>query len=175
MRLKGFVVGMMALSAASVVAAELSDFLPAEDGATACWQRVYDEAHLASHPDQKVTQMTLAMAHKLFEGADEGMYVFGLDATLRDGTDGTTSGGCSAYEGEVRCGVDCDGGGLALELRDGGSVLADLEAYGYIRMESECGSDGEEASFPIEPGLDDKQFLLHVADAKVCKALTSRW
>jgi hypothetical protein len=175
MGLRGLVVSILALSAGAVAAAELADFIPAADGATACWQRIYDETHLAAHPDQQVTAMTFALTYEVFEQAQDGMHLFGLDVALRDGRKGTTSGSCSVHEGEVRCGVECDGGGLALDLREDGAVLADLEAYGYISMESECGSDGEMESFPLEPGLDDKQFLLHPADAKTCKALLPRW
>ena len=53
--------------------------------------------------------------------------------------------------------------------------LFDLEATGYIRMESECGSDGERESFPLEPGRYDKQFLLSPVAAKLCKALVPTW
>jgi hypothetical protein len=176
MGVKAILAGLIIGSVSAVGAAELSDFVPTEDGASACWQRLYDEAHLAGHPDQQVTAMTLLMSYLTFEDGSEGMHYFGLDVALRDGRKGTTSGGCWLSEGVVRCGVDCDGGGLVLSRNDDGSVLADLEAYGYISLESECGGgDGELESFPLEPGLDDKQFLLQPADAKLCKALLPEW
>jgi hypothetical protein len=175
MGVKAILAGLIIGSVSAVGAAELSDFVPTEDGASACWQRLY-EAHLAGHPDQQVTAMTLLMSYLTFEDGSEGMHYFGLDVALRDGRKGTTSGGCWLSEGVVRCGVDCDGGGLVLSRNDDGSVLADLEAYGYISLESECGGgDGELESFPLEPGRDDKQFLLQPADAKLCKALLPEW
>jgi hypothetical protein len=175
MGLKAVLVGVISLSAAAIGAAELADFVPAETDATSCWQRIYSEAHLASHPDQQVTAMTLLMSYEQFEDTSEGMHYFGVDVALRDGRKGTTGGGCWLSDGAVRCGVDCDGGGLELSLNADGSVLADLEAYGYIRIDSECGGGEGAESFPLEPGLDDKQFLLHVADAKQCKALLPTW
>lgn len=176
MGVKAILAGLIIGSVSAVGAAELSDFVPTEDGASACWQRLYDEAHLADHPDQQVTAMTLLMSYLTFEDGSEGMHYFGLDVSLRNGRKGTTSGGCWLSEGVVRCGVDCDGGGLALSRNDDGSVLADLEAYGYISLESECGGgDGELQSFPLEPGHDDKQFFLQPADAKLCKALLPEW
>ena len=176
MGLKAIVTGLIVGSASAAGAAELADFVPAEPGASACWQRLYDEAHLAGHPDQQVTAMTLLMSYLTFDDGSEGMHYFGLDVSLRDGRKGTTSGGCWLSEGVVRCGVDCDGGGLALTRNGDGSVLADLEAYGYISLESECGGgEGELESFALEPGLDDKQFLLRPTDAKQCKALLPDW
>ena len=176
MSLKAIAAGLVIVSASAVGATELDDFVPAEAGASACWQRLYDETHLDGHPDQQVTAMTLLMSYLTFEDGSEGMRYFGLDVSLRDGRKGTTSGGCWLSEGTVRCGVDCDGGGLVLTRNGDGSVLADLEAYGYISLESECGGgEGELESFPLEPGLDDKQFLLLPADAKLCKALAPEW
>jgi hypothetical protein len=139
MSLKAIVAGLIIGSVSAAGAAELEDFVPAESGASACWQRLYDEAHLAGHPDQQVTAMTLLMSYLTFEDGSEGMHYFGLDVSLRDGRKGSTSGGCWLSEGTVRCGVDCDGGGLVLSRNADGSVLADLDAYGYIRIESECG------------------------------------
>ena len=176
MGMKAIVAGLVIGSVSAVSAAELTDFVPAEPGASACWQRLYDEAHLADHPDQQVTAMTLLMSYLTFEDGSEGMHYFGVDVSLRDGHKGATSGGCWASEGIVRCGVDCDGGGLVLSRNADGSVLADLEAYGYISLESECGGgEGELESFALEPGLDDKQFLLQPAEAKQCKALLPEW
>ena len=176
MGMKAIVAGLIIGSASAVGAAELTDFVPAEPGASACWQRLYDAAHLASHPDQQVTAMTLLMSYLTFDDGSDGMHYFGVDVSLRDGRKGTASGGCWQTEGVVRCGVDCDGGGFVLTRNGDGSALADLEAYGYISLESECGGgDGELESFPLEPGLDDKQFLLKPADAKLCKALLPEW
>lgn len=164
---------MMAFSA-PVAAASLADFVPAEDKAGACWQRIYSADHLASHPDQQVTAMTFAMSFLKFDAENEGQHYFGIDVAMRDGRQGQTSGGCWVHDGAVRCGVDCDGGGLELSLDEAGNLRANLEAYGYMRIESECGG-GEAESFELLPGADDRLYLLHRADAKACKGLFPSW
>lgn len=168
--------GLSALGASAALSAELTDFVPAENGAAACWQRIYSAEHLAAHPDQQVAQMTLSMTFDQLDDEDPGWHYFALAVSMRDGRNGTTSGGCFLNEdmGEVQCSVDCDGGGLALELQPDGAVMANLETYGYIRLDSECGG-GEGATFPLEAGLDDKLFLLPAADAKQCKGLVTIW
>lgn len=169
---------MLALAASPAVAQTLETLVDKRAGALSCWQRVYDAAHLESHPDQQVTAMTFGLGYQPPDdtmAAEDGLFIFGLSAALRDGKRGVTSGGCWPDGGTVRCGVDCDGGGVEVSKRPDGRLLIDLEATGYIRMESECGSDGEQESFPLEPGLDDKQFVLSPVAAKVCKALVPSW
>ena len=178
MGLKRFLVGVMMMSTGASVAVELTDFVVAEAGAESCWQRIYDADHLAAHPDQRVTEMTFGIGFQPPEddiANEEGLFLFGLAASLRDGPKGVASGGCWVYEGEARCGVDCDGGSVVIEPRADGKLLIDLEATGYIRLEGECGGSGEFETFELEPGLDDKQFLLSPADAKVCKGLVPTW
>ncbi|MHA6298810.1 hypothetical protein [Devosia sp. CAU 1758] len=175
MKAKAILAGIVTLVTGTVLAAELTEFVPAEDGAAACWQRVYDGEHLAAHPDQQVTAMTLSMSFEKYDAADSGMHYFAVDVALRDGRRGTTAGGCWVYDGAARCGVDCDGGGMELALDGTGNLLADLDAYGYMRVESECGGGEEAETFELLPGIDDKLFLLHRAEAKVCKSLLPSW
>lgn len=173
---KRVVAGLLILASGAVVADELTDLVPAETGAAACWQRIYDAPHLAAHPDQQVAAMTLSLNFAAYDDTDPGMHYFGMDVTLRDGRRGETGGACRTNDdGRVNCGVECDGGGVQIRLRPDGSLLADLEAYGFIRVEGECASSGEGSSFSLEPGLDDKQFLLHPADGKLCKGLLTQW
>ncbi len=166
------------LMACPAAAQAVFELVPRTEGATACWQRVYDEAHLLAHPDQTVTAMTLGAGFYRLEDAppeDSGNTLFGMAVTLRDGTKGTTSGVCWSDGSELRCGVECDGGGVVVSGARNGSALIDLGTTGYIRMEGECGGYGEMESFALEPGLDDKTFLLGKVDAKVCKGLMSSW
>ena len=160
-------------------AATLDQLVAQTNGSMTCWQRQYDEAHLKSHPDQQVTAMTFGAEfhrHEDPEPDNPGLTLFGMSVALRDGKSGVASGGCWLGEaGQLRCGVDCDGGGVALKLRDDGSLLIDLEATGYIRMEGECGGGMEDATFPLEPGLDDKQFLLHPVKTALCEPIMPRW
>ncbi len=71
--------------------------------------------------------------------------------------------------------MECDGGGVDVSPAGDGKVLLDLEETGYIRMEGECGGGDEYESFPLEPGIDDKQFLLQPVEAKICKPLLPEW
>jgi hypothetical protein len=59
----------------------------------------------------------------------------------------------------IRCGVDCDGGGVSVEPRkDGAELLVRLER---IRVSSECsGGDDDSKSFDLTGGADDKVFLI---------------
>jgi hypothetical protein len=178
MRITGWTALMSLAMAGSVSAATLGDLVPQEADAIRCWQRVYDEAHLAGHPDQLVTEMVFGAG---FQPPDtemdltDGLTLFGMHVTLRGGKTGVASGGCWEGDGEVRCGVDCDGGSVVVDARDDGTLLIDLGATGYIRLEGECGGGDGFTSFPLEPGVDDEQFLLRPASTKVCKGLVPVW
>jgi hypothetical protein len=173
MRRLALVTGLM-IAASPVAAETLDDLVGRQADAVSCWQRVYDDAHLASHPDQQVTKMTFALGFQSLAGMAtdrDGLFVFGMSAALRDGKRGVTSGECRQDETGIRCAVECDGGGVYISSRSDGSLLIDLEPTGYISMESECAGDGEQETFPLEPGLDDKQFLLGAIDSKLCKGI----
>lgn len=166
-------------SAMLCVNAAAQPFVAAENGATSCWQRIYDAEHLRTHPDQNVSEVTFSMGYFEESFEDEGataFTLFGIHAALRDGRHGSAGGGCwTDDEGMMTCSVDCDGGGVELRSRDNGSLLLDLEATGGIRL-MDCGSEDEEENFfTLEPGLDDKQFLVHPVAAKVCKGLIPDW
>jgi hypothetical protein len=168
------------LMTGSAWAATFSDLVPQQDGASRCWQRIYSEDHLAGHPAQLVTALSFGAGFEPYEDPEHmgapGLTVFGMDVTLRGGKTGTTSGGCYlSHDGELNCGVECDGGGVIVDVRDNGDLLIDLEATGSIRMESECGGGDGISSFALEPGSDDKQFLLHAVDPKLCKGLIPSW
>jgi hypothetical protein len=50
-----------------------------------CWSRVYDAVHLAKHPDQKVSAMTLAIAPREGDSdAAPGAYRAKISALVRD-------------------------------------------------------------------------------------------
>ncbi|WP_137150069.1 hypothetical protein [Devosia sp. FKR38] len=161
-----------ALFSLGVMAAELDAFVAASDGATACWSRQYDAAHLAAHPDQQVAAMSMAVTYWDETANGPAQYVFRMEADLRDGTHGTAVGPCRQEGGDVWCGVECDGGGVLLKSRSGGDVLIDLEHTGYIAMTTGCGEDTLDEGFPLESGRDDKQFLLHALPVRQCVPAT---
>lgn len=153
-----------ALAATSVAAEELTSFVAAQAGEHRCWSRQYGDDHLAAHPDQLVTAMRFTMQF------DRDFHFFQLEAQLRGGQSGQATGTCSEYEGVVSCGVECDGGGVAVTHAADSKVLLDLTRAGYIRMADSCGED-EGDGFALDAGKDDKQFLLSPATGKACKGL----
>ena len=161
-------VASLVLGVAPVAAAELSDFVPARNGALSCWSRSYDAAHLKAHPAQNVAAMNFAISYAAESAEYAEQYSFLIQAELRDGTTGANTGPCSESDGQIMCGVECDGGYVMLEARSGGSVLLDLETSGSIYLEGGCGSENEDGGFALEAGADDREFLLRPVPAKQC-------
>ncbi|MBK1794662.1 hypothetical protein JHL21_09110 [Devosia sp. WQ 349] len=142
-----------------VASAELSSFIVHSDG-TACWYRAYTEQHLRDHPQQNVTSLSFTLTYQEPDEFGLEEFVFRLDASLRDGRQGTAVGPCAVEGLELWCGVECDGGGIYVSAREGRRVLIDLARTGRIAMSYDCGSEDFESGFSLDAGLDDKQFLL---------------
>lgn len=152
------------LTCGSVAAAQLEDLVPRVDGAMQCWTRDYDAAHLKAHPDQEVARMNFLIA-RIPDGPDYG---FQLGVEMRDGRVGHNTGPCTSDDGQIWCGVECDGGYVMVEPRADGSVLLDLETSGYIYLSGGCGAEDEDAGFALESGQDDKSFLLRPGTVAMC-------
>lgn len=158
---------------------ELTNFVPPQAGARACFRRIYDAAHLKAHPKQAVTEMEFRIAYYIHdpdEFAPKGQrnYYFELQARLRDAKPKTplsAMGECrpTADGKAIFCGVDCDGGGVNVKRSGDGKILVDLEAVGRLRMTSDCGEDGDSA-FELTSGTDDKRFLLSRRPDAECPA-----
>jgi len=98
-------------------------------------------------------------------------YDFTLAAKVRDRTGTLYASGDRASAEGVGCGVDCDGGGIAIEPMAGqdDAILVRLER---IRMTQGCG--GEEGAVDLEAGADDKLFKLTKAPADICTAMEAK-
>jgi hypothetical protein len=151
----------------------LADILAPEPGARVCFRRIYDAQHLKAHPKQTVAEIGFRLAYHRFEPDEnypEGQrnYYFHLEAKRHGEARPATGGGeCSAYEGRIFCGVDCDGGGLYLKGGGGGSsiTLSFGDVWG-IRMAGGCGGGEEgDGGADLLPGEDDKSFRLEKVDA----------
>jgi hypothetical protein len=160
---------------------KLKALLPPGPDAQACYVRTYDPDHLKQHPKQKVTELILSLRYVTLsedeatliakdDGGTEKQYFrydFTLAAKVKDRT-GTlyASGDCASAEG-IGCGVDCDGGGIAIEPMAGqdDAILVRLER---IRMTLGCG-EGEEVE--LEGGADDKVFKLTKAPRPICDSM----
>jgi hypothetical protein len=143
----------------------------------ACFARVYDAAHLAKHPKQKVRAMTLLVTAEKVPEDEKLNYSFSLGVAFRDRPGKFTSGGScghpvasevSADKLQIGCGVDCDGGGLSIELANHDkSILARLDR---IRIWRNDKPDDEEA-LSLEAGADDGVFRLDRVSLDQCRSL----
>jgi len=147
-----------------------------QDKNYACFVRRYDAAHLAKHSLQKVSAMTLLItAEKVAE--DKALnYSFRLGVKFRHRPGKfDSSGDCghpSAFEESadkvhIGCGVDCDGGGISVELAHADkSTLIRLERIRIWRN-----NKPEEEGLDLSGGADDKVFRLDRANLNECRSL----
>jgi len=155
---------------------QIADLLPPVPGARICFARDYDETHLKAHPVQRVQSIGLRLAYYAHDPDEyyprgQRNYYFELSAVLRnDGRELSTGGECvpTSDGSNVWCGVECDGGGVLIRrAASKGEILIDLESTGRIRMSEGC---DDEAGIDLEPGSDDKVFLLSEMPASSCPA-----
>lgn len=151
----------------------------------ACFGRVYDAAHLAAHPKQKVASLHIARefgqdpfaeqapwteeALKAVDGED-GRVLVTAYVRLRE-RKGVYSNALSCAKtgtGTVLCAIDCDGGTFA--LRPSGSSLL-LENGGFVVVGG-CGASEDDSDNPVHvaPGADDKLFRLDAKAFSACMA-----
>ncbi len=144
----------------------------------ACFARHYDAQHMAQHPLQKVTVMKLLLSAER-DDDKKLTYSFrlGLNFRKRAG-DFDSSGNCAHLTGDdaakekidFGCGVDCDGGGININLaQDNASVLVKLES---IRIWKGKNYD-EDAAIELEAGADDKDFRLDRTSVNDCASLAT--
>ena len=182
MRAKSGLVGLIAaaLLASGARAAEsdfVARFMGAPPGKTktyACFNRVYDPAHLAAHPQQNVKTMALlAVADP--EDADSIDLRIGVTFRTRNGKL-ETEGSCFTghVEGEpadasgLHCSVACDGGAFELSLRTDGAIGLGIPEGARLWKP---GSDDPGGNVHGAFGPDDKVFRLDRAALRECAPL----
>lgn len=143
----------------------------------ACFSRHYDAQHMAQHPLQKVTVMRILVSAERDPEDKKLAYSFRLGVNFRNRPgDFDSSGDCAHLTGDdaakekidFACGVDCDGGGISINLaQDNASVLVKLEA---IRIWKGKNFD-EDAATELTAGADDKVFRLDRANLSDCASL----
>jgi hypothetical protein len=142
----------------------------------ACFVRVYDGAHLKRHPQQKVKMMKLLVTGEPAEDKPGLSYSFrmGVAFVKRPGNF-DSSGECGlgpmaeSTPGKtiMGCGVDCDGGGITVELKpDNSATLVRLE-----RIRIWQNNKPDEDGLDLSGGADDKLFRLDRARLDHCKSL----
>jgi hypothetical protein len=145
----------------------------------ACFVRRYDAAHMAAHPLQKVTSMKMLVEAEKDPEAETPQHAFRLGVTFRHRRGNfDSSGSCgnpmssqvSADKLQIGCGVDCDGGGVSIEMaKTDNAILVRLER---VRIWQNNKPDEEDA-LALEGGADDRVFRLDRADLEDCRALVA--
>ena len=141
---------MRPLTPTLALAAALALTAPAAN-ADECYTRTYDRAHLARHPDQRVTSVRLRVTHS----PDWLKVWFKVWFTLRGGNEPVKSEGVCLEGGH--CYVECDGGGLDFQQAAGGLIMR----LDHIRV-AKCGQDLTDVgrSPEVTGGVDDRVFRL---------------
>ncbi len=152
----------------------------------ACFVRRYDAAHMAQHPEQKVTVMKLLITAEMVPDDKVLEYSFRLGVAFRDRPgDFDSSGDCGhaavtkvpdAAETaipagiDIVCAVDCDGGvTVSLANNDGSAIVRPLE-----RIRIWKGKDPDEsAATALNAGADDKVFRLDRTKLNECTPLVA--
>src|SRR5271168_2017945 len=140
--------------------------------AYACFVRRYDSAHLAQHPLQKVSVMKFLITAEYDTDFKAFEYSFRLGVNFRDRPgDFDSSGECGkaptvrnadtdapvAAGIDFECDVDCDGGGIAVNLANGDNSL--IVKLDRIRI-WKGNSPDEKATTGLQGGADDRVFRL---------------
>jgi hypothetical protein len=143
---------------------------PDKPASNICMLRHYDEAHLAAHPNQNVTDMLVYIGKR--EGEDDGYIRYSVNAQVkfRDSKKKWSfAGDCGREAGKatsIGCGIDCEGGGYDVSLRGDKSV--ELTITSSVRLN---GDDSEEKIPTAGFKSDDKTFLLQQTALKDCLPL----
>jgi hypothetical protein len=124
----------------------------APDSWVGCWSRVYDATHLAKHPGQKVTALTLAIGTRTSGDSDPGPYAAKLAGKFRDKTDiyVMPSGGRCVVTGAAKDHLSC--------VTDGFFI-------GKFELEPAAKNmklvlQGSDEHIALVPGVDTASFVL---------------
>lgn len=128
----------------------------------ACFERIYDAAHLAKHPLQKVGSMLLLVRGEMIAEDPVANYSVALRVTYKNATARFFSSGYCGHPAAgaagLHCGIDCDGGSLDVALAsDTRSTLVSLER---IAVWPEYAAADDEHRGHLDSGADDKSFRL---------------
>ena len=153
----------------------------------ACFARRYDAAHLAAHPLQKVSAMKILITAEMVPEDKALGYSFRLGVTFRDRPGDFDSSGDCGHAPAVKvpdvgqtappdgidfgCGVDCDGGGISVNLAHNDTALI-VKPLERIRVWKGKNPDAAAAT-ALNAGADDKIFRLDRTKLDECKPLVA--
>jgi hypothetical protein len=152
----------------------------------ACFGRVYDREHLASHPQQKTASIHIfrSIGHRpeaenwspgereeeiqrFRDSGETAIYAFATFRDRRGNFYNTLNCNKEGQDGSL-CAVDCDGGSFKLKRENANAAL--LTNNGFVLVGG-CGEEVEEQkTVRLEPGRDDKVFRLESKPVSVCVA-----
>lgn len=128
----------------------------------ACYERVYDSRHLASHPSQHVRAMRIRFyRHPEAQTVSAVMNLQFRDGSRRYREPAATYVAnfiCTREGNRVSCGVECDGGSIALRFRNRTPGELTLDAGDGFVMTGSCPDESRDERFNPRP--DDRVFLL---------------
>lgn len=119
-----------------------------------CYARAYDEAHMAAHPRQRVTQFYVTANGS--EDAATHAFIVDFGFTVKDSADvyfGSAS--CDSTPDVAKCWADGDGGTFTLEAFDGGlevRVGPYLALEGRASFSPDLGQGGDDKVIRLYPG-----------------------
>jgi hypothetical protein len=145
----------------------------------ACFVREYDAAHLAKHPQQKVSAIKLLVTAEQVPEDEKINHSFSLGLKFRnkpgDFRSGGSCGHAQASESEngkehLGCSVDCDGGGIDVELS--ADAKSTIVRVGSVSIWDHKKPD-DDNRLHLDGGADDHVFRLDRAPLEMCKSLVS--
>jgi hypothetical protein len=168
----------------------LQQIVPPKDGASACYRRVYDAAHLKRNPRQQTTEALLSFKYQGNDGAHIESIMLKRRApqpplTFAGGCDWhatstniDTSGNRIIKSYTKRAGYDCIVVSSPGSAEEGGYFLIDLPSDGKSAMlyidspitPWRAGRKGDHA-IHVDLGRDDRVFRLERTDTAACRAL----
>lgn len=132
-------------------------------GGKPCYGRTYDDAHLKSHPSQKVRRIEIDMDKTDSNEHENTAERFELGIAVMTTKSSEWYGNaayCKAAEQSAECYIDGDGGKFKLTAADDGAVRLETGDYG-IGFEGEkdfielSGTAGDDRVFLLKPGREE--------------------
>jgi hypothetical protein len=167
----------------------LSRAVPHKEGASACYSRTYDAAHLKAHPRQMTQSVMLSLRYEQRyhtvrialsqKGRPAPLYVVGGcgwndkanlgvdDKPLVAAFKATSGLDCHAYAG---INSDQEGGDFPIDFADDGKTLT---LYLVDQTSAWSGSNQKKKTIGMRLGSEDLIFRLDRVDATICKPIES--
>lgn len=134
-----------------------------------CYAREYTTEHLVKNPEQTVSFIKFGSFPSWFDARgiirSEDSVPFSIEVNFKNDRRNYVNGGeCRTQGDDLKCQIDCDGGGFILKHKDAASILL------YTRPDqgfAVAGCDGNDYR-SVTDKTDDKIFLLHRMPAEQC-------